>query len=78
MKNIFEYINPMSGAKGNVLDLGKVWSNVLGVAFLFLVVTMGQTVANRVSAFIPNVSTAGTSLISTQAPVTAQTTKRIY
>lgn len=78
MKNIFDYVNPMSGKKGNILDMSDMWGSILGVVFLFLVVTMGQTLANKISGYIPNVNTAGTNLVSTPSPVQTSNLKKIY
>jgi hypothetical protein len=40
------YENPISGEKGNLFDLGKVWSEVLGVAVLVMIFIFGQKIAD--------------------------------
>lgn len=44
-----DFENPISGKKGNLLDLSTLWANIMGVFVLFLVFATGQNIANRVS-----------------------------
>ncbi len=76
--NIFDFENPVSGKKGNLLDFMGIWKNVLGVAMLFMVTFLGQGLANKVSGFVPNVDTRGTSLIQTNQPVQKTSGKVFY
>lgn len=52
-----EFENPLSGEKGNIFDLSKLWSLILGVFVFMFVVATGQRVASIVSGKLPFVDT---------------------
>lgn len=64
--------NPVTGKKFNVFNIGELWSMILGAGVLFLVVSMGQKVANTISGKVPYVSTTIQDPVQHPAPVSNQ------
>lgn len=54
---IANFKNPLSGASGNLLNVGDWTQNILGVVFLFVVIAMGQMLSRKVSSALPMVDT---------------------
>jgi hypothetical protein len=48
-----EFENPVSGSKGSVFDVGKLWSMILGVGVIFVVINIGQKLAGLVAGRLP-------------------------
>lgn len=46
-----------TGVKGNLFDLGKLWSLILGSLVLIFTFAMGQNLAAKVSGRVPMVDT---------------------
>lgn len=44
-----------TGVKGNILNIGQIWSLVLGTMVLIVTFAMGQNVANKISGRVPYV-----------------------
>ena len=74
-----EFQNPLSGGKGNVFDLGQIWSLILGVGVILLVFNIGQKFAGAVASKLPGGFAPGFSQPLVAAPVgVAENPKRIY
>lgn len=57
MAKLTEFQNPLSGSKGNLFDIGNLWSSILGVFVLIFVFAMGEKLAKTVSGKIPAINT---------------------
>lgn len=44
-----------TGVKGNILNIGQLWSLMLGTLVLIVTFAMGQNLANKVSGRVPMV-----------------------
>lgn len=51
------YTSPLSGAKGDLLDISGLWSNILGVIVMFVVFATGQKMVQQFGSKIPFVDT---------------------
>jgi len=73
-----QFTNPLSGEKGSVFDLGKMWSLVLGVGVILIVLNLGQRIAGTVAGKLPGGISPGFSQPLVAQPVAVENAKRIY
>lgn len=55
--NLLKATNPLSGKEVNIMDIGAIWSLILGGVLIFFVTATSQNVANRISAKLPMIDT---------------------
>jgi len=53
MANILDYKHPVSGAKGNALNLVGLWQMILGVFIVLVAWTGGMALMGTLKGFIP-------------------------
>lgn len=71
-----QFENPFSGKKSSILDIGQIWSMILGVFVMFFVFAMGQRVAGTVSSRIPAVDTSIEPIIN--QPKSSGSVSKVY
>lgn len=68
LKNLLNSQNPISGAKGSLIDPSYWISNIMGVLFILVVVATGQNVARSLSGRVPAIDSTIEPIIN--RPVT--------
>lgn len=68
MMKLTEFVNPISGQKGNLTDLKGLWSLVLGVIVMFAVFGTGQMLTRKIQSKVPGVD------MTVEDPITRQPT----
>lgn len=48
-----QFENPLSGQKGSIFDIGKLWSMILGVGIILITINIGQRFASGVAGRLP-------------------------
>lgn len=64
LKDILKAENPLTGKTTSLLDVGSIFSMILGVVLLLFVVATGQNVANAVSGKFSRIDTSVQPLTS--------------
>jgi len=72
---ITSYVNPISGEKGDLTNMGQNLQNVVGVASLFGFFAIGQMVLKWLANLLGNkVPVSGTSIIGMPKAVSSEVT----
>lgn len=53
MAKLFEFKNVLSGDKGNLASISDWKDNILGVMFIFIVISLGQALTRKATSILP-------------------------
>lgn len=69
--NLTQYENPVSGEKGNLLNLRDWWGMILGAGVLVVVWRLGNRLVDAVTRYVPFGGVMGAAAAASSKPAAA-------